>query len=239
MSLRDLNRHTRRRLRRHAALLAAWCIGLGLATSWLLLHGLAVRSPALRYTVAAIVMYSLGLVVGVRIWLVNFSRSVAADAAYGRADPADAAAFDAEQRDAKADARRRGDDLSEAVDAADAVDVAGGVADWLGFDEGAALLLVPALAIALLGGVWYLSALSPMLLVDGLAAMLAEVAVQFVFGALIARRVLRPKAHDAAWLTIVDKTWIAGIAFVVLSAAVGWLLGQVNPGGASIADLFR
>jgi len=236
VSLRDLNRHTRRRLRRHAALLAAWCIGLGLATSWLLLHGLAVRSPGLRYMVAAIVMYA-GLVVGVRIWLLNFSRSVAADAgAFGRAEPADAAAFDAERQDAESRAGRRAGRISDGIDS---LDVAGSVADWLGFDEGAALLLIPAIAIALFGGVLYLSALTPMLLVDGLAAMLAEVAVQFVFGALIARRVLRPKAHDAAWLTIVDKTWITGIAFVVFSAGAGWLLGELNPGGASIADLFR
>jgi hypothetical protein len=31
------------------------------------------------------------------------------------------------------------------------------------------------------------------------------VAVQFVFGALIARRVMRPKSHDAAFMTIVAR----------------------------------
>ena len=64
MSLRDLNAPTRRRLRRHAWLLTAWCVALGFATSWILLHVFGLRLPAARYGIAAIVMYSLGLVVG-------------------------------------------------------------------------------------------------------------------------------------------------------------------------------
>lgn len=38
MSLRDLNLQTRRRLRRHAWLLTLWSVGIGVATSWLLLQ---------------------------------------------------------------------------------------------------------------------------------------------------------------------------------------------------------
>ena len=76
MSLRDLNAPTRRRLRRHAWLLTAWCVALGFAASWILLHVFGLRQPAARYGIAAIVMYSLGLVVGTRIWLVHFSQSV-------------------------------------------------------------------------------------------------------------------------------------------------------------------
>ena len=66
MSLRDLNVATRRRLRFHAWLLTAWCVGLGFASSWILLHVFGLRLPAPRYGIAAVVMYGLGLVVGAR-----------------------------------------------------------------------------------------------------------------------------------------------------------------------------
>ena len=74
---------------------------------------------------------------------------------------------------------------------------------------------------------------------DGVAGLLAEVAVQFVFGALIARRVMRPKPHDAAFMTIVAKTWLIGALLVAASLAAGWFLARINPAGATIADLFR
>jgi hypothetical protein len=60
-----------------------------------------------------------------------------------------------------------------------------------------------------------------------------------VFGALIARRVLRPRAHDEAFMHIVGKTWFIGLALVVLSAAAGWLLMRIAPNAASIGDLLR
>ncbi len=69
--------------------------------------------------------------------------------------------------------------------------------------------------------------------------LLHEVAVQFVLGAYIARRVIRPQAHEAAFLSIVGRTWRAGIVIVVASAGASWLVMQINPGGAAIADLFR
>ena len=106
MSLRDLNAATRRRLRRHAWLLTAWCVALGFATSWILLHVFGLRLPAARYGIAAIVMYSLGLVVGARIWLVHFSQSVRRERGLlGRARPEDVAAFEQEKRGPRAQRR--------------------------------------------------------------------------------------------------------------------------------------
>jgi len=232
LSLRDLNALTRRRLRRHAWLLTAWCVALGFATSWILLHVLGLRQPAARYGIAAIVMYSLGLVVGTRIWLVRFSQSVREERGLlGRARPEDVVDFEREKQVRE----QRGDRARNAFDWADGL---GSIADLLSLDEAAALLIVPALLVLLFGGL-LLAGVVPALLMDGVAGLLAEVAVQFVFGALIARRVMRPKAHDAAFMTIVAKTWLIGLVLVAASLVAGWLLAEVNPGGATVADLFR
>ena len=232
MSLADLNVATRRRLRRHAWLLTAWCVALGFASSWILLHGFGLRLPAARYGIAAVVMYGLGLVVGTRIWLVRFSRSVREEPGrLGRAGPADAATLAAEKRARE----RRGERARGSFDLADGF---GYVADLLSLDEAAALLIVPAL-LFLLVGFLLLGGMVPVLLMDGVAGLLAEVAVQFVFGALIARRIMRPKSHDAAFMTIVARTWLIGLLLVVASVGAGWLLQTFAPGAASLGDLFR
>ena len=97
---------------------------------------------------------------------------------------------------------------------------------------------MPAL-LFLLAGLLLLGGMAPVLLMDGVAGLLAEVAVQFVFGARIARRIMRPKSHDAAFMTIVAKTWLIGLVLVVASVGAGWLLHTVAPGAASLGDLFR
>ena len=232
MTLRDLNAQTRRRLRRHAWLLTIWCVAVGFAASWLALHVLGVRQPAARYGIAAVVMYSLGLVVGARIWLVHFSQSVQTEPALAApAAPADIAAYEGEirERDRKTTLRSpsRGFDWSDLLGGMD-----------FGADDASALLVIPAIIVAVVGFL-LVSGVIPALLLDGVAGLLAEVAVQFVFGALIARRVMRRPSHDAAFMTIVAKTWLAGIALFVVSVSAGAVLGWLKPGGATIADLFR
>jgi hypothetical protein len=232
LTLRDLNLETRRRLRRHAWLLTIWCVAVGFATSWLMLHAFHVRMPAPRWGIAAIVMYSLGLVVGARVWLVHFSQSVQREPALmASATPGEVAHFDDERAAKKERAARPSGRF-------DWTDLLGNVGDFLSFDEASALLIVPALIVAVVGALLVTGVL-PALFLDGVAGLLAEVAVQFVFGALIARRVIGPRAHDAAFMTIVGRTWLAGAAFVALSMAAGWLLERLHPGGATIADLFR
>jgi len=232
VSLRDLNAPTRRRLRRHAWLLTIWCLFVGFVTSWLLLRVFDLRDPAARYGVAAVVMYSLGLVVGARFWLAHFSQTVAIErGVFGHAGLGDRAEFDdeRERRDGRGERVRKAFDWS---------DLFGSVADWVSLDEAAALLIIPAIVFLLVGFV-LLGGFVPVLLMDGVAGLLAEVALQFVFGALIARRVLRPHAHDAAFMTIVGKTWVAGLLLVVVSVSFGWILGAAHPGASSIGDLFR
>lgn len=235
MSLRELNAATRRRLRWHGWLLTLWCIGVGVASSWVLLHMLHVRVPAVRYAMSALLMYALGLVTGVRVWLRHFAAAVRDEAAtLGRADALDRQRFDAEQQTPSL--ARRG--LRRIGEGFDWGDVLGSIAEVFSFDEAGWLLLVPALILLVLGGLMLAGAM-PVLLADGIAAMLAEIAVQFVFGALIARRVLRPRSSDDAFLHIVGKTWLAGALLVLLSAAAGALLSSFAPGAASIGALFQ
>jgi hypothetical protein len=232
MSLKNLNPNTRRRLRRHAWLLTIWCVAVGFATGWLALHVLGVRQPAARYGIDAIVMYSLGLVVGARIWLVHFSQSVQTEPELlAPPAPADITALESEEAQHKRDVARPSRIF-------DWTDLLGNFGDFLSFDEASALLIIPAIIIAVFGAL-LVTGVVPALFMDGVAGLLAEVAVQFVFGALIARRVIRPSAHDAAFMTIVGKTWLAGLAFFVVSVSAGLLLDAIHPGGATIADLFR
>jgi len=234
VSLRDLNRATRSRLRWHGWLLTAWCLAVGLAASWLLLRVLHVRVPAVRYAMSAVLLYACGLVLGARVWLRHFAGSIRAGAGLGHADAADQRSHDLAQQQpslARRGARRVGDGL-------DWGDLLGSAAEWFSFDEAAWLVIIPALIVLAFGGLMLAGAL-PVMLADGVAGLLAEISLQFVFGALIARRVLRPRAHDEAFMHIVGKTWLIGLALVVLSAAAGWLLTRVAPNAASIGDLLR
>lgn len=225
MSLRDLNPRTRRRLRLHAWLLTAWCVAVGFLVSWSLLRGFGLRSPAARYAIAAVAIYGLGLVVGTRIWLRWFTQAAARERALlGRSSAQEQAAHDAE-----VEAGRRRSGRWDWLDSLD-----------FDFDLGDAsvLLLIPALLVLLVVVLIGVGAF-PVLLAEGMAALLAEVAVQFVFGALIARRVMRPRRHDEAMLTIVGKTWAIGILLVVVSASAGFALSYIDAGAASLGDLWR
>jgi hypothetical protein len=229
MGLRELNPQTRRRLRLHGALLTLWCLLVGVATSALLLHAAGLRSPPLRFALTAVVMYGVGMVLGTRFWLSHFATSVDHErGVLGRADLQQQLAFDAEQADLRAWRER----IGRRFDAAEALGNLAGLFEA----EGVALLfIVPALvfsAVALL----MLAGLLPFMLVDGLAGLLAEVAIQFVFGALVARRLLRPRGHSEVALEILGRTWIAGLLLVVCSAAAGWALVRFAPGAQSFAE---
>jgi|GEM_PF-2162274 len=235
MSLRELNSRTRTRLRLHGWLLTLWCIAIGMLTSWVLLRVLHLRAPAVRYAISGVLMYTVGLVAGARFWLHRFSRSVREEAqVLGSADRAERVAFDAEQR--RHERHGTGSTIRNTFDLAK---LFGDVADlFSGFGELAAWLFVPALILFAIG-ILMLLGLAPMFVADGAAAMLAEMAVQFVFGALLVRGVMRPQPHGDATLHIVGKTWLVGVLLVVTSAGAGRLLARLEPGALSIGDLFR
>jgi hypothetical protein len=223
VSLRELNPRTRRRLRLHGWLLTLWCIAVGLGCNALLLRGFDVTLPAVRYAMCAVAMYAVGLVLGVQVWLRHFAASVRDDASLGR-DPLAAAT-----PPARRDAAQKSFDWS---------DILGSAADLLSFDEAGLLLLIPALLL-LLVGLLFAAGMLPLVLADGLAALLAEVAVQFVFGTLIARRVMRPRGDDDAFLHILGKTWLIGLLMVAASATLGVALRLWQPGVVSLGDLLR
>jgi hypothetical protein len=236
MSLRDLSPGTRRRLHFHGWVLTAWCVLVGSTASWILLHGLGLRAPAARYAASAVVMYSVGLVLGARVWLAHFAATVREEpATLGLADAPARAAFDADQRStAAASQGLRKSPRSKWNWGSNLFDIA----DLFSLDELAVFLIVPALIVAALAGLTMLGA-APLWLADGMAALLAEIAVQFVFGALLVRGVMRPKPHDDAFLHIVGQTWIVGMLLVLASAVAGGLLMLAAPGAASIGELFR
>lgn len=224
MSLRELNPRTRRRLRWHGWLLTLWCIAVGLACNALLLRGFDITVPAVRYAMSAVVMYALGLVVGVQVWLRHFAASVRDDASLGR-DPSGAAP----PPPSRSEAAGKSFDWS---------DILGSAADLLSFEEAGLLLLIPALLL-LVVGVLLAAGLMPLVVADGLAGLLAEVAVLFVFGALIARRVMRPRGDDEAFLHILGKTWLIGVLMVATCATFGLALRIWQPGLVSLGQLLR
>jgi hypothetical protein len=179
-----------------------------------------------------VLMYSVGLVLGTRVWLAHFAASVQHEpATLGLADRQAQTAFDADQRSAAAAGRSSNKKWEWSSNLFD-------IADLFSFDELAVFLIVPALILAALAGLTMLGA-APLWLADGMAALLAEIAVQFVFGALLVRGVMRPKPHGDAFLHIVGQTWIVGGLLVLASATAGGLLMLAAPGAASIGELFR
>lgn len=228
MSLGDLNPRTRRLLKLHGWLLTLWCIGVAMLANWLLLHAAGISSPPHRFAASALVMYLVGLLFGVRVWLAWFSRQAKVDGGLAHADPSDRAAFGLNQA-SRAERARKSWDWGDAL---------GSLADLFSADEALLLLIVPALVL-MAWAVLSLLGMLPLLLVDGIAALLAEVALQFVFGTLLARRVLRPRAHEEAFVRIAQKTWIAGVLLTLLSAAAGYALVWLDPSAVTLRDLFR
>ena len=117
----------------------------------------------------------------------------------------------------------------------DGVDLGGG---WSGDDPLSAILAVlvlvmlAALALLALGHF-------PLLATEALAGFLAEVVLEFVIGAVIARRVLKPRSLDDYWVVMLRKTGLAGLALVIAAGFTGWLLQTLQPEAATLFQVFR
>ncbi len=101
------------------------------------------------------------------------------------------------------------------------------------FDVGRALTAFISLAVAAFAA-WACSRLPVGL---GSEALMAEMAMQFVFGRAIGRDVPPPEPEGEAWPTIVRETWAQGLSFLVLSAAIGATLAMAHPAAVSLRDL--
>ncbi|WP_138512269.1 hypothetical protein [Rhodoferax bucti] len=225
MSLARLAAGSRGILRLHGWLLMAWAVTVGLATSAALLHVAGVHSLALRYAVGAGAIYFIGFVAGgwvyARWW--NQSRE-AARAELQHADAADALAY-SEQEERIRKRFRWGEWLDFG-------------AGWGGDDPLSALITVVMLlalaAFALLALGYF-----PLLATEALAGFLAEVVLEFVIGAVIARRVLAPRSLDDYWEVMLRKTGVAGLALVIAAGLVGWLLQTLQPEAVTLFQVFR
>ena len=225
MSIAHIAARSRGILRLHGWLLMAWAAVVGLASSAVLLHGVGVHSLAVRYAVGAGAIYFLGFVAGGWVYARWWNRSQ--DAARAELQHADAADFLAYAQQEERIRKR--------FQWGDGVDLGGG---WSGDDPLSAILAVlvfvvlAALALLALGHF-------PLLATEALAGFLAEVVLEFVIGAVIARQVLKPRSLDDYWVVMLRKTWPAGLALVIAAGLTGWLLQTLQPEAATVFQVFR
>lgn len=224
MSIAHIAPRSRGVLRLHGWLLMAWAVSVGFATSAALLHAGAVHSLALRYTLGAGAVYFLGFVLGgwwyAKWW--NARRHLTTEMPQ-HANTAEVLEYQQTEEAARkkwewfdwvGDFGSLGDDPLSAV---------------------LAVLMLLGLGVILLVLMGYL----PVIATDAFASFLAEVVLEFVIGAIIARRVLKPRVLEDYWSIMVRKTWWAGVLLMVVSGAVGYLIQSLNPDALTLFQAFR
>jgi hypothetical protein len=224
MTIAHIAARSRGILRLHGWLLMAWAATVGLATSALLLHVVGVHALAVRYAAGAGAIYFLGFVAGGWVYARWWNQSRSARAELRHADVSEQQEYVAWQEAAR-----------QRFDWFNGMDFGGG--PW-GDDPLSAilavvmLLVLAALAVLVLG-------YFPIFATEALAGFLAEVVLEFVIGAVIARRVLKPRSLDDYWVVMLRKTWLAGLAWVVGAGATGWLLQTLQPEALTVFQVFR
>lgn len=224
MSIAHIAPGSRRVLRLHGWVLMVWAVSVGFATSAVLLHAGAVHSLALRYTLGAGAVYFLGFVLGgwwyAKWW--NARRHFVTEM------PQHASTAEVLEYQQTEEAARKKFEWF----------------DWLG-DFGSlgddplsavlAVLMLLGLAIILLLLMGYL----PVIATDAFASFLAEVVLEFVIGAIIARRIFKPRVLADYWGIMLRKTWLAGVLLMVVSGAVGYVIQALNPDALTLFQVFR
>ena len=171
-------------------------------------------------------MYAIGVVVGMRVWLALFGR--AARAAPGRYR----GATDEERARRPLPLARPG--VVAAFVFAPAFVVF--VLELLSFfDVTRAILVTIFIGLAVAAFVGWVCPRLPVGL--GAEAVMAEMAMQFVFGRSFGRNVLPPEAPSESWPMIVRETWAQGLSFLVLSTAIGAVIAVAHPDAVSLRDL--
>lgn len=225
MTIGHIAARSRGILRLHGWLLMAWAAAVGLATSAALLHVAGVHSLTMRYAVGAGAVYFIGFVAGGWVYARWWNRSRdAVRAELQHADAADALAYSEQE-----ERIRKRFQWGEGLD----------FGSGLGGDDPLSAIL--AVLFFLMLAAFTLLALGyfPLFATEALAGFLAEVVLEFVIGAVIARRVLAPRSLDDYWEVMLRKTGLAGLALVIAAAFVGWLLQTLQPEAITLLQVFR
>lgn len=219
MSLEFIGDSDRNRLRVHRALLMVWSALVGSASSAVLLYVFRVHSMALRYAVAAAAVYFLGFLGGARFYAASWRQ--------GEEGPRPAHASPEEQN------AYRQEWHAQLINPYLKLRPRGWVW-WIGdFLTGYFFLFL------MLGLIYFLLIYLPLLGVEVFTGYVAEVVVEFVIGASIIQKIMKPRALDEYWPVMVKKTWITGCLLVAAAGAAGFLIQYWRPGAETVFQALR
>ncbi|MGA0572989.1 hypothetical protein ACO2Q9_19910 [Variovorax sp. VNK109] len=220
MSLGKIAPMHRSVVRWHGWLLAAWVFAVGWLASWALLR-LGVESPMWRWPLAMLVMYGLGFIGGCYFYVRWQQDAAQTGQAPARADRADEEDYDEEDRTKK----RRMEWLADAVNL-------GSLAELF---PPLLIVVAPLIVVALI----LLVVMLPWLVSEMLAGFLAELILEFVIGAAVMRRVLRPRPLDDSPSAVAARTWWLGLLAVVIAAGLGYAAHRLAPEAVTLGQLLR
>jgi hypothetical protein len=213
MSLERIGDSDRNRLRVHGALLLIWSALVGSASSALLLHVFQVHSMAVRYSVGAAAVYFLGFLGGARFYAASWRQE--------------------DKRPLPAHASLEEQKEYQQIWHSQLVD------PYLSFFRGWVDVLIGlftgnTVVLLMLGVVYFFLLYLPMLGVEVFTGYVAEVVLEFVIGASIVQKIMKPRALDEYWTVMVKKTWITGCLLVAAAGGVGFLVQTLRPGAETI-----
>jgi hypothetical protein len=221
MSLERIGDSDRNRLRVHGALLLLWSRLVGSASSALLLHVFQVHPMALRYAVGAAAVYFLGFLGGARFYAASWRQG------QERPRPLPAHASLEEQKAYQQEWHAQLIDLYLKLRPQ-------GWLSWIGdFLTGYVFLFL------MLGVIYFFLLYLPLLGVEVFTGYVAEVVLEFVIGASIVQKIMKPRALDDYWTVMVKKTWITGCLLVAAAGGVGFLIQYWKPGAETVFQALR
>jgi hypothetical protein len=216
MSLERIGDSDRNRLRVHGALLLIWSALVGSASSALLLHVFQVHSMAVRYSVGAAAVYFLGFLVGARFYAASWRQE--------------------DKRPLPAHASLEEQKEYQQIWHSQLVDpylyLWKGEGGWV--SSILSLITGTFIALFLLGVIYFFLLYLPMLGVEVFTGYVAEVVLEFVIGASIVQKIMKPRALDDYWPVMVKKTWITGCLLVAAAGGMGFLVQTLRPGAETI-----
>jgi len=218
MSLEFIGDSDRNRLRVHGALLLIWSALVGSASSALLLHVLQVHSMAVRYSVGAAAVYFLGFLGGARFYAASWRQE--------------------DKRPLPAHASLEEQKQYQQIWHSQLVD------PYFSFFRGWVDVLIGlftgnTVALLMLGVVYFFLLYLPLIGVEIFTGYVAEVVLEFVIGASIVQKIMKPRALDDYWTVMVKKTWITGCLLVAAAGGVGFLIQYWKPGAETVFQALR